>query len=188
MSLYTIWHHDSWHEVVNKNNMAHVRTKLNWIEQNEGRHWILNIYIYIDIDIRIDIHMVQYPVCDHYRHHNHQSSQYTIILFLCGHIIPRTNRPSYSQSYLKDHRHTLLTQPWRQRHERSVPYFSEQPVHSMAWCMINNETVFGWIVSAFSAPKICTVDAGCLVRFINDPACEMSLAPTNRHQFPHKNG
>ena len=154
--------------------MAHVRTKLNWIEQNEGRHWILNIYIYIDIDIRIDIHMVQYPVCDHYRHHNHQSSQYTIILFLCGRIIPRTNRPSYSQSHPKDRRHALLTQPLRQGHEISFPYFSaEQPVHSMAWCMINNETVFGWIVSAFSAP---------------DPACEMSLAPTNCHQFPQKNG
>ena len=33
--------------------------------------------------------------------------------------------------------------------------------------------------SAFSAPKIYTVDAGYLAKFINDPAWAISLAPTN---------
>mmetsp|Transcript_115022 Transcript_115022/g.228994 ORF Transcript_115022/g.228994 Transcript_115022/m.228994 type:complete len:315 (-) Transcript_115022:193-1137(-) len=33
--------------------------------------------------------------------------------------------------------------------------------------------------SAFSAPKICTVLDGCLARFINEPACAMSRAPTS---------
>merc|ERR1719398_304760 len=31
---------------------------------------------------------------------------------------------------------------------------------------------------AFSAPKICTVEAGYLARLVKDPACEISLAPT----------
>mmetsp|Transcript_6368 Transcript_6368/g.14143 ORF Transcript_6368/g.14143 Transcript_6368/m.14143 type:complete len:249 (-) Transcript_6368:399-1145(-) len=33
--------------------------------------------------------------------------------------------------------------------------------------------------SAFSAPRICTVEAGCFARFISDPACAISLAPTS---------
>mmetsp|Transcript_10685 Transcript_10685/g.22688 ORF Transcript_10685/g.22688 Transcript_10685/m.22688 type:complete len:234 (-) Transcript_10685:536-1237(-) len=32
--------------------------------------------------------------------------------------------------------------------------------------------------SAFSAPRICTVDAGYFARFVNDPACEINLAAT----------
>ena len=32
---------------------------------------------------------------------------------------------------------------------------------------------------AFSAPRICTVEAGCLARFISEPACAISLAPTS---------
>mmetsp|Transcript_167685 Transcript_167685/g.407580 ORF Transcript_167685/g.407580 Transcript_167685/m.407580 type:complete len:220 (+) Transcript_167685:589-1248(+) len=33
--------------------------------------------------------------------------------------------------------------------------------------------------SAFSAPRICTVEAGCLARLSSDPACAMSRAPTS---------
>ena len=32
--------------------------------------------------------------------------------------------------------------------------------------------------SAFSAPRIWTVEAGYLDRFVNEPACEISLAAT----------
>ena len=32
--------------------------------------------------------------------------------------------------------------------------------------------------SAFSAPRICTVDAGYLARFVKEPACEIRRAPT----------
>lgn len=32
---------------------------------------------------------------------------------------------------------------------------------------------------AFSAPRICTVEAGCLARFISEPACAINLAPTS---------
>ena len=32
--------------------------------------------------------------------------------------------------------------------------------------------------SAFSAPRICTVDAGYLARFVREPAWEMRRAPT----------
>uniref|UniRef100_A0A6B0TTF5 Putative secreted protein n=1 Tax=Ixodes ricinus TaxID=34613 RepID=A0A6B0TTF5_IXORI len=39
--------------------------------------------------------------------------------------------------------------------------------------------VFSARNSAFSAPSIWTVDAGCLARFSSEPACEISLAPTN---------
>ena len=31
--------------------------------------------------------------------------------------------------------------------------------------------------SAFSAPRIWTVEAGYLARLVSEPACEMSLAP-----------
>lgn len=31
---------------------------------------------------------------------------------------------------------------------------------------------------AFSAPRICTVDAGYLAKFVREPACDMSRAPT----------
>ena len=31
---------------------------------------------------------------------------------------------------------------------------------------------------AFSAPRICTVDAGYLAKLVRDPACEMRRAPT----------
>ena len=32
---------------------------------------------------------------------------------------------------------------------------------------------------AFSAPRICTVDAGCFARFIIEPACWTNRAPTS---------
>ena len=38
--------------------------------------------------------------------------------------------------------------------------------------------VFSARNSAFSAPKICTVEAGYLAKFVSEPACEMSRAPT----------
>ena len=31
----------------------------------------------------------------------------------------------------------------------------------------------------FSAPRICTVEAGCLARFMSEPACAINLAPTS---------
>merc|ERR1712061_853462 len=37
--------------------------------------------------------------------------------------------------------------------------------------------VFSARKSAFSAPRICTVDAGYFAKFVRLPACDMSLAP-----------
>lgn len=39
-------------------------------------------------------------------------------------------------------------------------------------------TAPGYLNSAFSAPRICTVDAGYLARLVRLPACEMRRAPT----------
>lgn len=35
-----------------------------------------------------------------------------------------------------------------------------------------------YLKRAFSAPRICTVEAGYLARFVRLPACEMRRAPT----------
>ena len=37
-----------------------------------------------------------------------------------------------------------------------------------------------YLKRAFSAPRIWTVEAGYLARLVNDPACDISLAPTCR--------
>ena len=37
----------------------------------------------------------------------------------------------------------------------------------------------GWWWRTFSAPRICTVEAGCLARFMSEPACAINLAPTS---------
>mmetsp|Transcript_47520 Transcript_47520/g.117684 ORF Transcript_47520/g.117684 Transcript_47520/m.117684 type:complete len:207 (-) Transcript_47520:577-1197(-) len=41
---------------------------------------------------------------------------------------------------------------------------------------------------AFSAPRICTVDAGCFARFISEPACAMRRAPTSSPTITDKLG
>jgi hypothetical protein len=38
--------------------------------------------------------------------------------------------------------------------------------------------VFKALNKAFSAPRICTVEAGNFAKFVNDPACEINLAAT----------
>ena len=35
-----------------------------------------------------------------------------------------------------------------------------------------------YLNNAFSAPSICTVDAGYLAKFVKEPACDIKRAPT----------
>jgi len=48
-----------------------------------------------------------------------------------------------------------------------IPYFGVFPL------------VFNALNNAFSAPKICIVDAGYLAKFVSDPEWAINLAPTN---------